>query len=264
MEPLDFTRARILNNIPAKKLEEKLSIIRDGNDTEEIKLIKQMAVNRYAASNIPIEYWGLSIDKDFIGDLRLKEKYNEYVADIKSSYIKGASICFAGGHGRGKTFISTAILKKAAQTGYSCLYSTLNDIVSILTQASNEDKFLAKRELVMVDFLVIDELDPRFMANDKVEDLFARNLEHIFRTRSSNKLPTLICTNSPNILESFNGSLKSSLESLMKGYMETFIVFGEDYRKYLPRKYSDEASESLSKLKEEEEKQKIIINKGNK
>jgi DNA replication protein DnaC len=231
MEPLDFTRSRALNNVPVKKLQDKLTSIHDGTDSIEAKAVKAVAVNRYAESNIPIEYWGLSMEKDFIGDPRLKQRYDEYVLDIKNSYITGSSLCFAGMHGLGKTMAATCILKKAAQKGYSCLYTTLSDIVAVLTQAGGEDKFLARRELVLVDFLVIDEFDPRFMATENAADLYARSLEGVFRTRSANKLPTLMCTNSPNVVESFSGPLRASIGSLMKGYMHVFPVLGEDIRK---------------------------------
>jgi DNA replication protein DnaC len=83
----------------------------------------------------------------------------------------------------------------------------------------------------MVDFLVIDEFDSRFIQSDNAADLYARTLEGIFRTRSQNKIPTLMCTNSPNIIETFNGSLKNSVDSLFNGYLNIFPVFGEDYRK---------------------------------
>ncbi len=230
MEPLDFTRSRALNNIPAKKLQEELDTIQSGTDAMDVKSVKLIAINRYAESNIPIEYWKLKMEKDFVGDPRLKQKYDEYVADLKTSYITGSSICLAGGHGVGKTMTVTCILKKASQKGYSCLYTTLSDIVAVLTQAGGEDKFLARRELVLVDFLVIDEFDPRFMASDNAADLYARSLEGVFRARSSNKLPTLMCTNSPNVVESFHGPLKASIGSLMKGYTKIFPVLGEDIR----------------------------------
>src|SRR5208282_5834834 len=126
---------------------------------------------------------------------------------------------------------ATCILKKAAAKGYSCLYTNLSDIVSVMTQGSGEDKFLSRRELVLVDFLVIDEFDPRFMASDNAADLYARTLEGVFRARSQNKLPTLMCTNSPNVVESFNGPLRASIDSLMKGYLKVFPVLGEDFRK---------------------------------
>jgi len=231
MDYQNFDRTSVLNNIPNKKLLEYLSNIQDSNDDLKIKNIKLVAINRYAESNIPIEYWSLKMEKDFKGDPRLLKKYNEYIFDIKKSYINGTSICFAGSHGLGKTFTVSCILKKCCEKGYNTLYSTLGDVVSVLTQSSNEDKFLSRKELMMVDFLVIDEFDSRFISSDNAADLYARTLEIIFRTRSQNKLPTLMCTNSPNIIESFTGPLKDSISSLMNGYLKIFPVFGEDFRK---------------------------------
>jgi DNA replication protein DnaC len=231
MEALDFARSKALNNVPYKKLSEMLETIEESNDDPQAKMIKIIAINRYAESNLPIEYWTLKMEKDFYGDPRLLAKYNEYISDLKSSYINGASICFAGGHGLGKTMTVTCILKKASQKGYSCLYTTLSDIVSAVTSGVGEEKYLARRELAMVDFLAIDEFDSRFMPSENAADLYARSLESVFRTRSQNKLPTLMCTNSPNIVESFGGQLKQSLDSLIKGYLKMFPVFGEDFRK---------------------------------
>jgi len=231
MDSLDFTRTKALNTIPQKKLSEALSVIEDSDDDQKTKTIKMIAINRYAESNIPIEYWSLKMERDFHGDPRLLTKYNEYIADLKASYINGVSICFAGGHGVGKTMTATCILKKASQKGFSCLYSTLSDIVNVLTQGVGEDRYLARRELAMVDFLVIDEFDSRFMPSENAADLYARSLEGVFRTRSQNKQPTIMCTNSPNIIEKFQGTLRQSIESLIKGYLKIFPVLGEDFRK---------------------------------
>jgi DNA replication protein DnaC len=227
MDFLDFSRSKALNNIPNRKLIDAISSITESGSARGLITT---AFNRYSESNIPVEYWFIKIDSDFKGDPRLLNEYHEYIKDIKSSYVTGKSICFAGNYGTGKTTITTSILKKACQKGYTCLYTTLSDIVSITTGASNEEKYLAKRELAMVDFLVIDEFDSRFMPSDNAADLYARSLENVFRTRSQNKIPTLMCTNSPNIVESFNGPLKESINSLMKGYLKVFPVFGEDYR----------------------------------
>jgi DNA replication protein DnaC len=231
MDTLDFSRSRALNNIPQKKLKDILYSIECSESDIQSKHVKLMAVNRYAESNIPIEYWGLKMEKDFQGDNRLLTKYVEYTQDLKQSYLDGISICFAGSHGLGKTMTITCILKKSCQKGFSALYTTLSDIVNVLTQASVEEKFLARRELTMVDFLAIDEFDSRFIASDNAAELYARTLEGVFRTRSQNKLPTLMCTNSPNIVETFNGPLKASIDSLMKGYLKVFPVLGEDFRK---------------------------------
>lgn len=232
MNTQDFSRCKALNNVPNKKLLEKINSIENNpEDSVSTKSLKINVVNRYAESNIPVEYWSLKMEKDFIGDPNLLIKYNEYIKDIKSSYINGTSICFAGSHGRGKTLVTTNILKHACHKGYNCLYTTLSDMVNVLTQAVGEDRYLARKELLMVDFLAIDEFDSRFMPSENAADLYARNLENIFRSRIQNKLPTIMCTNSPNIIESFNGALKASLESLTKGYLEIFPVFGPDYRK---------------------------------
>lgn len=224
-------RSSLLNNIPKKKFEEAmLSIEKSGQDLSNQSIMKT-AIIRYYESNIPIEYWTKKMERDWIGDPNLLAKYNDYVKDIKKSYIDGTSICFQGGHGRGKTFCSTCILKKASQKGYSCLYTTLSDIVNVLASSgNNEETFLARRELILVDFLVIDEFDSRFMGTTNAADLYARSLENVFRTRSQNKLPTLMCTNSPNIVKSLTGSLQASIESLMNGYMESFSVLGKDVR----------------------------------
>lgn len=227
----DFLRSKCLNNIPQRKLQDIVSSVESSTDDFSTKNIKLIAINRYAESNIPVEYWSLKMEKDFHGDPKLLDKYIEYTQDIKQSYINGSSICFAGSHGVGKTMTITSILKKASNKGFSCLYTTLSDMVSVLTAANNEEKFLARRELMLVDFLAIDEFDSRFIQSDSAADLYARSLENIFRTRSQNKMPTLMCTNSPNVIESFNGALKASVGSLIKGYLKVVPVFGEDYRK---------------------------------
>lgn len=237
-----FSRSVSLNNIPAKKLNQILANITSSceqcsnnanfADGLCIKCTNaNVAINRFAESNIPIEYWRFKMDKDFNGYQGLLDKYTSITSDIKQSYIDGKSYCFAGNYGLGKTTVFCCVLKTAALKGYSCLYTTLSDVVSVFTSAPADEKYTARRELSMVDFLVIDELDSRFLPTESAADLYARTLENIFRTRSQNKLPTYICTNSPNIVEAFNGSLKASMDSLFQGYMEFVPVLGSDFRK---------------------------------
>lgn len=232
MDHHDLPRSRALNNIPPRKLSDAIAAIENSSDPADVKYVKLIAINRYAECNIPIEYWTLKMERDFTGDRRLLAKYTEYTQDLKASYTTGNSLCFAGGHGLGKTMTITSILKKASQKSFNCLYTTLSDIVNVLTIGGGEDKFLARRELALVDFLAIDEFDPRFMPSDNAADLYARSLESVFRTRSQNNLPTLMASNSPNPVESFKGSLKDSIDSLMKGYLKVFVVApGKDFRK---------------------------------
>lgn len=188
-----------------------------------------LALNRYAESNIPVSYWKLSMKSDFVGDNVLFQKYEEAISDLEKTYNNGTSFCLAGKNGIGKSMAVCCILKKASQKGYSCLYTTLVDIVNCIV-SKNEDKFTARRELIMVDFLVIDEFDPRHIA-DAGSDLYGRLLEDIFRKRAENKMPTFMCTNSPNVVEEcFDGALKQSMTSLMN-YVEMVPVLGVDFRK---------------------------------
>lgn len=188
-----------------------------------------IAYNRYASSNIPVEYWDLDM-KDFKGSPALKKVYDDISENLIRMYQNGGAVCFAGNHGVGKTMTTTCILKKACQKNYVCLYTTLNDIVSALIDSTNEDKFLARKELMTVDFLAIDELDSRFIGSEGTAELFGKMLEHIFRTRTQNKMPVVICTNSPNPIEAFTGPIKQSLDSLMSR-VKFVPIMDKDFRK---------------------------------
>ena len=185
------------------------------------------AFNRYAESNIPVRYWTLEMNKDFVGDETLKEYYDKIANDIPGVYTSGTNACFAGMFGLGKTMICTNILKRAVEKGYEALYVTLLDVISAVTSG---DRYNARSELISVDFLVIDEFDPRYMATENASDFFGRIVEDIFRTRSQNCLPTFMCTNSPDVSNAFSGVIQQSIKSLMHD-METIMVLGDDFRK---------------------------------
>lgn len=192
--------------------------------------IRNKCIHRYAESNIPVVYWNLEMDHHFTGDPILMEKYKTITSDLRKTYRDGLAVCFAGNHGLGKTMTCCNVLKRAAEIGYSCLYVNLGDIVTIMLNRDTEDKGVARKELLLVDFLVIDEFDPRYMSNDKASDLFGKILEEIFRTRHQNGLPIMMCTNSPNVVESFTGPIKQSITSLMNT-VTTIAVLGKDHRK---------------------------------
>lgn len=187
-------------------------------------------LQRYADCNIPVKYWDIEIDDQFLGDKILKEKFLEVTKNLQETYRNGTALCFAGGHGTGKTTVVCNILKKALTKGFlKSIYVSLNDIIVALV--NNQDGRAALRmEFLTADFLVIDEFDPRHMGSDNASDLFGRLLEDIIRIRSQNTLPTFMCTNSPNVIESFHGPLKQSISSLMN-YFTMIPVLGKDLRK---------------------------------
>lgn len=238
-------RSRALSNIPERKLQEKiLSLVHSCKicSLKNVKVIEQaidglcercaihvIAYNRYANSNLSVEYWDFDM-KDFKGAPPLKKVYDDISESLQQVYQEGTSICLAGPHGIGKSLVSSCIIKKACQKNYVCLYTTLSDMVSALIDSFGDEKYMARKELMTVDFLVIDELDPRFVGNGNGADLFGKMLEHIFRTRIQNKMPTFICTNSPNPLETFSGSIKQSLDSIMSK-VKFIPLMEEDFRK---------------------------------
>jgi DNA replication protein DnaC len=81
-----------------------------------------------------------------------------------------------------------------------------------------------------VDFLVIDEIDTRFMGSENAADLFGRILEPIMRTRIQNKMPLFFCTNSIKVEDSFSGPLQASIESLFNLVQLVPVIGGKDAR----------------------------------
>lgn len=165
----------------------------------------------------------------FEGDKALLKRYNDIIEDVHATYEKGTTCCFAGKHGLGKTMTTCSILKRAVEKGYDGLYTTLDSIVSVISSGKNDDKFEAIKYLKMVDFLVVDEFDPRFMGTTNAADLYGRTLEIILRHRLQNNLPTFLCTNSANMSAIFTGSLSESISSLMN-LVKTIPVLGQDFR----------------------------------
>lgn len=186
------------------------------------------AFNRYYAANIPLDYWHLQMSS-FKGAPNLKKFYDDAINHIQDIYNNGQCFIFAGNHGCGKTLTVSNILKRCCHKNYSCFYTTLSDIVSALIEAPYEDRYYARKELLAVDFLAIDEFDPRFV-NPSASDLFGKTFENIMRTRQQNGMPVFLCSNSPNPNEMFSGSLKESIGSIMSK-VKTIVALGSDYRK---------------------------------
>jgi len=188
-----------------------------------------MLVDRYTDANIPLDFFYRTIE-DFVGDKKIRTLYEDTTKDVVKSYRDGKSVCLRGNHGVGKTMISCLILKKCVEKGMCGLYATLGDIVNVLVYGDRITKFEASRELKMVDWLVIDEFDSRFMGSDASAELFGRILESIIRIRFQNSMPTILITNNPDPTKALGEHLGASISSLMKGYVWDIPVIGKDHR----------------------------------
>lgn len=241
----EIQRSEVLNNIPQRKLHSKIfELITNCKvcSTKNIKSIEQVfdsicekcsisvrTFNRYYEANIPLLYWDLNMT-DFVGSKVLLEAYNNYINNITNMYDSGFNICFASPHGNGKTTIGTNILKFACKKNYKCCYTNLGDIVDALINSHYDQKPIARKELFMIDFLMIDEFDPRWFNGENSSDLFGKTLELVLRVRLQNKLPTILCSNSPNPIEAFSGQIKESMDSIMSN-VKIISTIGEDFRK---------------------------------
>lgn len=218
---IELYKNDILNSCEICKQENKISC--------DKCILKSVLIDRYSDANIPLDFIYKTID-DFYGDKKIKTLYEDTTKDILSSYRDGKSICLRGNHGTGKTFISSLILKKCVERGMKALYTTLGDVVNVLVYANSKTKYEASRELKMIDWLVIDEFDSRFMGNDNAAELFGRILESIIRIRFQNSMPTILITNNPDPTKALGEQLGASIGSLMKGYVWDIPVIGADFR----------------------------------
>lgn len=238
-----ITRSKTLNSIPDEKFHlmlqqtiENCNVCKDKEGATlsggicQVCQIKNRALMIYYESNIPVRYWNLEMERDFEGSPSLLATYREVAANLKDTYLKGINLCLAGKHGLGKTMTVCNILKRAGEAGYSALYTNLSDIVNLVAARADEDRQIGRKELLMVDFLVIDEFDPRYLQSDKAADLFGKSLEEVFRTRTQNALPTFMCSNAADPAEGFSGSIKQSIDSLM-GMVKVIPIVGKDFRR---------------------------------
>lgn len=134
------------------------------------------------------------------------------------------------------TMAACCILKRVVEPGdYSALYVNLTDIIHVMLSQDAGDKAVGREILLNIDFLVIDELDTRFMGSENAADLFGRILEPIMRTRIQNRMPLFFCTNSSKVEESFSGPLQASIESLMNVVKLVPVVGGQDAREKIKK-----------------------------
>jgi DNA replication protein DnaC len=186
-------------------------------------------VDKMEEANIPMGYWFLNM-KSFQGSDRLREIVDSYIEHVQENYMSGASVCFAGNQGTGKTMSSICILKEALKKNLSAYYITASDILNEMTDSKTS--YHMRKLLRETDFLVIDELDSRFFVSDSAKELFSSIYENIFRFRSHNTLPTIVCTNETDeILNVFYGPAVQSIKSLNHQYLSIYPVAGSDFRK---------------------------------
>jgi DNA replication protein DnaC len=185
----------------------------------------------YARAGIPVEYLQRSW-KDFDGDPNFKKLVRDTILSrIPDIYEQGQSYAFVGNLGIGKSYAACAILRLALVSDFKAKYETMSDIINT-TLSHAVDSNLYLKELMEVDFLVIDEFDLRWVfPSEKAEKMFGSTLEHILRNRFQNKMPTILCSNTVEIDNVLSEDFSKAFESLRNQYIQLIYVSGKDYRK---------------------------------
>lgn len=190
-------------------------------------------IDRLAEAEIPVDYWRRSL-RDFYGDQKFANEVKKYIDNINLMYLDGISLMFVGHPGTGKTFAACSILKKAVLPNighpdyFSGYYTTLVDAVGKM-MAPNSHVF--RDNIKNYDFVVIDEVDPRFFPSEGSKDLYGNHFENILRTRVQNKLPTIMCSNSEDINQIFTGEFGRTFNSLVSQFVKVLKASGKDVRK---------------------------------
>jgi len=212
-----------------RQLAKEKVISKYGNRHDPKCLRALQLIDSMAESNIPAGYWFLQM-KNFKGSTDVKDIVEDYITNVKEYYDEGRSFCLAGSQGTGKTMSSVCVLKAALKKGFTVYYTTASDMMGEITNYRNNYEY--KKNLREVDFLVIDELDSRFFPSDAQKELFSGIYENIFRHRSHNTLPTILCTNETEGLSGlFFGPGIQFIQSLNRQYLKIYPVAGIDFRK---------------------------------
>ena len=155
----------------------------------------------------------LEISKDFINEFERTDK----------------NLLFWGESGLGKTFLSTCIAKELIKKGYSVIYETTYQIVSLLEdykfkRASDLSELKTQAErLYDCDLLILDDLGAEFSTAYTNAALF-----DILNSRLITNKKTIINTNLS--MQELSDRYSERVISRIMGSYQTLLFIGEDIR----------------------------------
>lgn len=196
---------------------------------------------KMARSNIPFKFWQWEMEgikpQNTLAEKSL-EKLNKYIKRLGKSYKKGIGLFIFGPSGSGKTCSSCIILKHVLRAGYTARFTMLSECITMFADGwydrGKREQFV--KELLSVDFLVIDDIGKEFRQKTG-SDINRAAFDSIFRQRANEMLPTIITSNhdevsSDNIIE--GGSLSEmyggNLISLFSEHLIKIHMIGHDFR----------------------------------
>jgi DNA replication protein DnaC len=201
-------------------------------------LKKSVLFTRLYESNVPQEYYELSLEKDFDtknspDKLRAKMFVQNILNDLRSFYEDGSSLMMYGSAGAGKTMLSIEILKKAVSQKFSIYYDFFPSVVDAYKKkgyVADEEKARYAKIFSEVDFLVLDELGKEDAASDYNNRDFSTSIFlEINILKKRNLKPTMIITNM-NGMPEIKQKYGQFVNSMMGHRFQTLLVNAEDFR----------------------------------
>lgn len=191
------------------------------------------ALSSETFENFNLNLYSNTVDKEKYGDT-ISPRAN--IQNIKDSCLKfiddfnnpaGKNLLFSGGTGLGKTYLSSAIVAKLLDRGYTVLYQTAPVMLDTLISNMFKNDSTFSDNLLNVDLLVIDDLGTETMNSMKFTELYK-----IINTRllnSNGKITkTIISTNLD--LQGLYNTYDERLVSRFIGHYDIYRFFGDDIR----------------------------------
>jgi len=206
----------------------------DANDCTCYK--KYIRYVKLASSNIPKEYWSLKLD-DFKGDKTSLSVVQRYIDNIEKAYKNGLGLTFLGPNGRGKTFLSSIILKTAIKKDYSAFFITMAELIKLIQKGFDESDKIEyyERTIKNSQFLCLDNLGSEYRNLHNFGGFIVAEFDILMRFRKSNLLPTLLTTNLST--DEFKKAYGKSVDSLLQASNKKIVVMGDDFRNKIGSKW---------------------------
>ena len=157
-------------------------------------------------------------------------KQNQIDSLVSCQFIKDCMNCCAlGGNGTGKTHLMAAIGREAIRQGYTVKFIRVSDLVTMLSEASNEKKLeKMMKSLLKVSMLCLDELGYITLSVKKAQLLF-----DVIAKRSEVGGSVFVTSNFEfSRWEEFLGKsvMTTALVGKLAGNSVVLNMNGEDYR----------------------------------
>lgn len=176
---------------------------------------------KLAEAGVPTKFWDYTLDTcDYLQD-NTRSKVQSYINKIDKAFNKGIGLYCYGSNGVGKTLCVSIILKETIKKGYSARFTNLSEAITILSNRTfnrNSDSATYQKEIIEVDFLVLDDLTKIYKNTENQTSVYIDSvLDQLFRTRANSCLPTLLTANATR-----GEAIKSKEESFALGLLSLF------------------------------------------